>query len=104
MSEVKYIDATEFREKGYLFEVNRQFLHPLGLALVTKFDEEGNESIGGIWDYRDDPEGMLYGESLMNSQAAKDKAQYINEKWEEKSKYREEKYGFTVQPLGDNKK
>ena len=27
------IDVKEFREKGYLQELNRRFLHPLGLAL-----------------------------------------------------------------------
>lgn len=56
---MKYIDIKEFREKGYLQELNRRFLHPLGLALEVQIDD-GNEILGGIWDYRDDEEGILY--------------------------------------------
>lgn len=31
--DIKRIDAAEFQAEGYLQEVNRRFLHPLGLAL-----------------------------------------------------------------------
>ena len=31
--EQKYMPIKEFRERGYLQELNRRFLHPLGLAL-----------------------------------------------------------------------
>lgn len=42
MGEIKRIDVAEFRSEGYLQEVNRRFLHPLGLALeVTRVDDEG---------------------------------------------------------------
>jgi len=59
---IKLIDIKEFREKGYLQELNRQFLHPLGLALeVIVNDETGEETLGGIWDYREDLEGIHYG-------------------------------------------
>ena len=57
---IKKITAKEFRKEGFLREVNRQFLHPLGLAVEVVVDEEGNESFGDVWDYRDDPEGMLF--------------------------------------------
>lgn len=30
---MKYLGVDEFREIGYLQELNRTFLHPLGLAL-----------------------------------------------------------------------
>lgn len=33
MTPIKYISPKEFREEGYLQEVNRRFLHPLGLAI-----------------------------------------------------------------------
>jgi hypothetical protein len=82
-TEVKRIDIAEFRERGYLQEVNRLMLHPLGLALEVVIDDckfcaasgridggknhcehcDGRgktERLGGVWDYRDDPEGMLY--------------------------------------------
>ena len=57
---IKRIDIKEFREKGFLQELNRQFLHPLGLALEVNKDDDGNETLGGVWDYRDDPEGIIF--------------------------------------------
>lgn len=40
--------------------MNRGFLHPLGLALEVEIevDEDGTERLGGVWDYRKDPEGI----------------------------------------------
>ena len=59
--EVKRIDIKEFRERGYLQELNRRFLHPLGLALEVKVDDEtGAEALGGVWDCRDEDEGIFY--------------------------------------------
>jgi len=56
VSEVKRISIKEFREFGFLHEVNRVFFHPLGLALEVIIDREtGEERLGGIWDCRDDP-------------------------------------------------
>ncbi len=60
MTDVKRINIKEFREMGLLAELNRTFLHPLGLALEVVIDNGGTEKLGGIWDYRDDPEGILY--------------------------------------------
>lgn len=67
MSDVKRINIKEFREVGYLQELNRRFLHPLGLALEVVVDDDGSERLGGIWDYRDDPEGIVYGEGMIES-------------------------------------
>lgn len=64
MSAVKTITAREFYEAGYLQEVNRQFLHPLGLALCISIDDADPEDAGefsSVWDYREDPEGMTFG-------------------------------------------
>lgn len=61
MTEVKRIDIADFREQGFLQEANRQFFHPHGLALEIVIEEDGTECLGGIWDYRDDPEGILFG-------------------------------------------
>ncbi len=55
--EIKRIDIKEFREAGYLQEANRRFFHPLGLALEITRHEDGTETLSGVWDYRDDPEG-----------------------------------------------
>jgi len=59
--EIKRMPVDEFRQQGFLHEINRQVLHPAGLALeIIVDDETGEESMGGVWDYRDDPEGMLF--------------------------------------------
>jgi hypothetical protein len=58
---IKRIDITEFRERGYLQEANRLFFHPLGLALEITQDEDGSEHLSGVWDYREDPEGITFG-------------------------------------------
>ncbi len=57
---IKYIDVKEFKEKGYLQELNRLFLHPLGLAMVVTSLNNGTEFISGIMDAREDPNGMVY--------------------------------------------
>jgi hypothetical protein len=60
-SVLKYMSPKEFQEQGYLQEVNRQFLHPLGLALsVNPAKGRGRGVFGPIWDCRDDPEGIYF--------------------------------------------
>ena len=58
--EIKRLSVAEFRALGYLHEVNRLVLHPCGLALEVIRDPDGSETFGGVWDYRDDPEGITY--------------------------------------------
>lgn len=66
--DIKYMDIKEFREAGFLQEANRLFFHPLGLALEVGIDDDtGVEFLAGIWDYRDDPEGMVYGAGVIDS-------------------------------------
>lgn len=66
-NDIKRMNIKEFREKGFLHEVNRQVLHPVGLAMEIIIDDEtGEETLGGIWDYREDPEGMFYDNSTIN--------------------------------------
>ena len=69
---IKRIDIKEFREKGFLYEANRKFFHPLGLALEVIIDDDtGDEQLGGIWDYRGDPEGMFYSNDRINEERTK---------------------------------
>jgi hypothetical protein len=57
----KYIDLKEFREIGYLHELNRQFLHPHGLAFeVTTDKETGAVTFSGIQDNREYLDGMAF--------------------------------------------
>jgi len=65
--EIKRIDIKEFSKLGFLQEVNRKFFHPLGMALEVVVDEEtGEEKLGGIWDFRDDPEGMFFNDGVID--------------------------------------
>lgn len=100
MSEVKRIDIKEFREKGYLQELNRQFLHPLGLALEIIIDGE-SEKLGGIWDYRDDPEGIHFVNKTSNGTNFKIKADFVKSVFDTKKVLREKKLGYVIQPVGD---
>lgn len=116
---VKYIDIKEFREQGYLQELNRRFLHPLGLALEVKVENCDNcykgvvcippkfvnreceecggsgkrEALGGVWDYRDDPEGMNF--------AVLDREKYnrVQQEWNEKTHHRKQTLGYKVQSI-----
>jgi len=88
------MDIKEFREMGLLAELNRAFLHPLGLALEVVIDDEtGEEKLGGIWDYRDDPEGMLYGKDHFPTEKVKKAQKFIKQKHE----LRMQKLGFIFQ-------
>jgi len=81
---IKRIDIKEFREMGFLAEVNRTFFHPLGLALEVYINEDGVEQLGGIWDYRNDPEGILYGK--FPAEKIKKAHEFIKTKHEQRNK------------------
>lgn len=70
MTEQRYMDVAEFRRLGYLQEVNRRLLHPLGLALEVAVGPDGTETLGRIQDHRDDPEGAWYGPGVIDGVAA----------------------------------
>lgn len=89
MEDIKYMNIKDFRDKGFLQEVNRQFFHPLGLALEVAIDDDsGACSLGGIWDYRDDPEGMFFDNKVLKTEEASDKAEHIEKLRESKVKIR----------------
>ena len=96
----KRIDIKEFREKGYLQEVNRRFFHPLGLALEVVIDEgTGEERLFGVWDSREDPEGFMFGGDHLQTEEAKKKKENIDAEMQEKKKHREKNLGYHIQPL-----
>lgn len=57
MSTKKKMNIEEFVEFGYLQEVNRLVLNPVGLALEVR-----NGKLDGIWDKRSKREGLLLSE------------------------------------------
>jgi len=58
-------------DSGLLFELNRLVLHPLGLALVLQVDDDGVHTLSGLWDNRDDPEGICFAEETYAEGAEK---------------------------------
>ena len=141
MTQPKRITPAEFRAAGLLQEVNRQFLHPLGLALEVIAPADGKESpvslekavanvidafgrelefadeylspmcvtalselilaherstrFGGVWDYRDDPEGIGFGREPLNVDAIIE----VDRLRESKREAREKLFGAAVQPV-----
>ena len=100
---IKWMSIKEFREKGYLQELNRAFLHPLGLALATSVDKEtGEESLAGIWDFREGLEGLCFGFKDMSFEEVEDaikKAKFIQKEWRKRSKAREKLFGSEIEPF-----
>lgn len=86
------ISGKEFQDEGYLSEANRRFFHPLGLALEMYKGQDGEMYLGGIWDCRDDPEGLVHYEP------DQDKAAQVQAEWDKRAEVREEKFGWMVQP------
>lgn len=137
---VELLPIQEFSDAGYLHEVNRRVLHPLGLALEwregwTREDvveylkvsiETGGmpaaeqtrlaghlsdtyqviweflQGIGldqphlsGVWDCRDDPEGVYYADKLLSSE----KAQRVAREEKQRINPRMDALGYWVQPV-----
>ena len=120
--ERKHIDIAEFRDFGYLQEVNRQFFHPLGLALMIREEHcpdcvgfgrraprfRGDEQphcttckgsgridcLDGVWE-TEDPEGMMYAEDLLDAE----KAERVRSEAERMAAKRQESLGWVVQPV-----
>ena len=96
MADINWMDLNEFVNEGFLQEVNRQFFHPLGLALAVSYSDGKAVGLAGLWDYRDDPEGMIFGEELAKSKTFNEKASRVKEMFESKRAVREEKFGWIL--------
>ncbi len=58
------VDASYLLDSGLLFEINRQFLHQLGLGLTVRDDGRGGRVIG-IKDERADPGSLVFGREAL---------------------------------------
>jgi hypothetical protein len=96
MSTLQRMSIAEFRAQGWLQEINRRLLHPAGLALEIVIDDDGTERLGGVWDYRDDPEG-IYFDDLTAADVAR--AAAIDATIAARAPAREAALGYVVQPL-----
>lgn len=98
MKEIKKMSVAEFRRLGYLQELNRRFLHPLGLALEVVILDDGEEKFGEVWDCRDQIDGMIYDSGIINAE----KAERIDWELETKKTKRLEILGYAIQPVNSD--
>ena len=97
-SEVSRLSISEFRKLGFVQEINRKLLHPCGLALEVIVDKETEEeTFGGVWDYRDDPEGLIFAEGVLTEKKANSVSLLISEH----GAIRRERFGWVVQPISE---
>lgn len=98
--EVKHLDVREFVEVGYLQEVNRTFFHPLGLALEVGVTPGGEHYLSGVWDCRDDDEGVLYAAKDGTPRTpSSEKAMRVKGEFARRAPRRLAALGFVVQPI-----
>lgn len=144
VAHVKYMPIGEFVDGGYLQEVNRRLLHPLGLALEvqratqntrvllltdasvealrvlirriridpnqaaamdaleglidsSELLEPGDSRLSGIWDCRDDPEGVIFGDGVID----REKARGVTDEMNLRALSREATLGYVIQPTGE---
>lgn len=95
MGDIKRIEIAEFVSEGYLQELNRMFLHPLGLALEVIVGAYRRPiRLGGVWDSRDDPEGIIYADGVPDL----GKVNRIRQLAEGRKPYRVDRLGYWIQP------
>jgi hypothetical protein len=92
----KNLDIREFRDSGLLQEINRQFLHPRGLALKLIRNDDGEVVLGGIGDSRDSPSGIIFNESDSPSPKAEI---YARRLLESRREARIKLLGHVIQPV-----
>lgn len=98
MSETKRMPIEDFRKLGFLQEANRQFFHPLGLALEVVVGEDGEQRLGGIWDYRGEDQGIVF-EDLTDADSHA-KAVVVALERLRRAGLRVRMFGDVVQPIG----
>ena len=101
---IKKLDLKEFKDGGYLQELNRRFLHPLGLAMAVKVGEDGEVTFDSIWDCRDDVEGIVYDamkQKASTLQMMRDRRDKISNEIQDKVKARNLLFGLPeyIEPL-----
>ncbi len=96
------MSVKDFREAGYLQELNRQFLHPLGVAMEVVVDDDKTESFGLVWDSRDDPEGYYFGLAESDTDRVdrfRANAEKIKTEQDARQATRQKALGFIIEPI-----
>lgn len=97
---IKRMSIEEFVDQGFLQEVNRRFLHLAGLALEVHVDDDGVHTLKGIWDYRDDEEGIGFAEGV----CTQTKVDRVDKEMERHLDARIALWGSVVQPVEPTKR
>lgn len=101
-SEIKYVNVKEFRDFGYLQEVNRLFLHPLGMSLVIDDNPATGAKLAGILDYRDNAAGIIFDCANMPKDVLADmkmKQYRVQQQWRERADKRDEEFGWALEEI-----
>lgn len=99
MENITVLDLKEFRDRGYLQEVNRRFFHPLGLACGVIVTECGDVSDLHVIDYRNDPSGLGFSDESIAKPDFKEKSNFIDSEIEKRRDAREKEFGDLIQPI-----
>ena len=99
MNEIKKMNLKEFKDLGYLQEVNRLFFHPRGLALSLIEKDNGQLIFDGIFDAREDPEGWIF--ETIDEQKVKTVEKEFKKHLQARNKMLKTKKG--IQPIDDSK-
>jgi len=95
------ISAREFVDFGYLQELNRNFLAPLGLVMEIAPPNDEERSLGElkIFDFRKSPERAILPVSQLDSQ----KAENVSSALDLAGSRRLQQLGFLYQPMPSDK-
>jgi hypothetical protein len=94
--------ADFLHKSGLLYRINREILHPLGLAMAIEYPDTMEECNGlpakvSVY-YVDDEDGILFEHETM-LKAQERAVNFMQEEGQKKILTRQNKLGFVVQPL-----
>lgn len=90
----KTLSVNDFVRLGYLQELNRLFLHPLGLDLQVKLENNTLE-FSEIIDCRDNENGIIFNEGYLDII----KRENIEFEYNKKMLYRLKNLGYVIQEI-----
>ena len=91
INDLPTMSLNELKEMGYLQEVNRQFFHPIGLALAVIGDNLK------VIDGRSEDEGIRFSDEVISKDKFKDKKDFIEKVFEDSRSKREPLLGYFIQ-------
>ncbi len=90
MTEGEVEHLRSIADRPALDSETRSFLRDLAVRALTS-----EERLGGVWDNREDPEGIEYGANLLSEERARS----VAETWDRRRPARVAALGYMVQPL-----